>query len=140
MPILNWIQIAGGAVAAFALSWLLHTVDVNIIEKRHAAAIEAQKTADIQQCNIDKQITRQANDNLQKDRDDITRKYDDLRMHKPMRCVVPSKPSELSSGGVGYARQNGISPDWLRGYAAECEVYRRSVVTCVAFLGSERSR
>jgi len=107
---------------------------------RIPALLEAQKVADAKECDKDKQITRKANDELQKDRDSIAQRAADYKRLHPMRCVIPTSSPELLSGGRGYANKNGISSDWLREYAAEAELYRRQLITCIEFLDSERNR
>lgn len=102
---------------------------------RVPALLEAQQTADNKQCNIDKQISRETNDQLQKDRDSIADRLTTLLMQQPAKCVPVTGKTQLStSGKPGHAGQNGIRSQWLRQYAAECETYRREVTSCVGFI------
>lgn len=138
MPTLSWIQVIAGAAAGAALSWLIGSAYVSHVEKEWAAKVEAQKTADAAQCNNDKQITKEANDALQKDRDTIARRLAALKLQAPAACVPVTGTANLYGGGPEHAGQNGISSDWLREYAAEAETYRSEVITCIKFINQER--
>lgn len=138
MP-LNWIPIGIGAVAAFALSWLLHTVDVGFIEARHKTELTAQENALHEACDKDKAITKEANDELQNQVNIIARK---LTAAKRVRsdCIVPlaSSPQPTPSGGE-HAGTHGVTSDALFEYAADCETYRQQRITLEGFIKLERS-
>lgn len=107
---------------------------------REPAMLEAQKTADNKQCNIDKQKTKEINDEIVKDRDAIAARLSALKLQHPMRCVPVTGKTKLPAGGREHAGQNGgsVSSDELRDYAAECEGYRTEVIACTLFLDIER--
>lgn len=107
---------------------------------RVPALLEAQKTADQKECNIDKQKTRKANDQLQNDRDRIAADLATYKRVHPMRCIIPAGQPDARSSGPEYAGGDGagISTDWLRDYAARCEIYRSEVSVCISFLAEER--
>lgn len=135
MPILNWFQICIGAVGAFALSFLLHTIDVSFIEASWRHKLDDQKIALEKQCNDDKAITKGTNDDLQKAYDSIAGKLAASKRMQPARCVIPaSGKAEPPAGGAEHAGQNGISTDWLRDYAAECETYRSQRIGLEKFI------
>lgn len=121
------------SLGAFAMGW--HEKALRV-----PALIEDQKTSDLKACNIDKQITRKANYELQKDRDAIAQRAADYKRLHPMRCVIPANSSDVRAGGDGHAGQDGagLSTDWLRDYAAECNLYRSEVISCINFLSEER--
>ncbi len=133
MP-LNWFNIGIGAAGAFALSFLLHTVDVAWIEARHRTELVNLETSLKEKCESDKQITKDANDGLQKQIGIIAGK---LAASKRLRatCIVPvtGKDNPAAAGGK-HAGQNGISSDWLRDYAADCETYRQQRITLESFI------
>lgn len=107
---------------------------------REPAMLEAQKTADTKECNIEKQTTRKANDQLQKDRDRVASDLDRYKQLHPMRCIIPTGQPDLRGTGPEHAGGDGagISTDFLRDFAAQCETYRSEVNTCIDFLAAER--
>lgn len=137
-------SIASAIVSANSWKWALSASALSLTagtaigwherSLREPAILEAQKNADIAECNNDKAITKEANDALQKDRDIIARKLASARLQHPMRCVSVSNGAQLPPGGSEHARQDGISPDWLREYAAECEEYRGEIGVCIKFI------
>ena len=133
---MNWIPVIMGATAAFFLSILVHMVDVDRIEAKHQREMTALKESLIASCENDKQITKDANDDLQKKLTDITHKRDTLkRLLAGPRCVVPAAvKTDNSAGGTEHAGLNGISVEWLRDYAATCEGYRVEVTTYGAYI------
>ncbi len=120
----NWklIGIGIAIVAVFLSGW---TVNGYRWQVKLETAVEAQKQADEKQCKDDQAITKGANDDLQTKYDAIARKLAAAKRVQPAKCVLPlTGKADIGSGGNGYAGQNGISTDWLRDYAAECETYR----------------
>lgn len=108
---------------------------------RVSALLEAQQAADQQTCAKAQQITKEAQNALQKDHDDIAAKLAALKLRHPGTCVpVPGKTQLPASGGK-HAGQDGagVSTDWLRDYAAESETYRASLVICEKVLDDERA-
>lgn len=136
LPGLSWIQIAGGAAAAFALSFLLNTVEVDHIEAKQRQALADQKTQLEQKCKDDQAITKGANDELQKKYNSIAGKLAASKRLQPAHCIIVASSGEtISAGsGVGHAGQNGISTDWLYEYAAECETYRTQRISLEKFI------
>ena len=140
IPSLNWLSALAGAIPVAIIAWLLHSVDVNHINAKHEAALIAQRVEDQKQCDMDKNLTKEANDALQKDRDTIAARLNSLLMQHPAGCVMPvPHSSQLPSSGKGkHAGQNGgragVSTDWLREFAAECEGYRTEVEACTKFV------
>lgn len=134
-PVLSWIQIGGGAVAAFALSFLLHTVDVNRIEVSWQKKLDEQKIELEKKCKDAQEITKRGNDDLQNQYNVIAIKLANARRLQPARCVVPvtSKIVSPASGGE-HAGQNGVTADALYEYAADCETYREQRLTLEQFI------
>jgi hypothetical protein len=138
---LNWIPIALGAASAFALSFLLHTVDVDRLEEKQAIALATQKTAMEKSCAEDKAITQGANDALQKNINIISSKLAASKRVHPANCLLAAPiKTDTSSGGGQHAGQNGISSDWLRDYAAECETYRQQRIVLEKFIDNTWER
>lgn len=132
-----------GAVGALLVSFLgggmlgWHERAIRVPEE-----LEAQQTTDQQACAKSQQLTKDANDVLQKDRDTIAARLNALRLQHPPACVRVAKPAVIPASGAEHAGQDGagtgISSDWLREYAAEAEGYRSQVSVCVDFLKKER--
>lgn len=138
MAILKYWQLALGALLSVFIAFGVHKYDSAVAARRQALAVAAQLEADVKTCNADKAITKEANDALQKDRDTIAKRLAALKLQHPASCVpIPGHAIALDSGGE-HAGQNGISSDWLRDYAAECEGYRSEVIDLQAFLRKER--
>ncbi len=113
LAVLRYWQPIVSAIGALGIAWLLHTVSVNYLEKSLIA-----------QCAEEKQATKEANDELQKN---LATVRDKLAANK-LRSSLCIKPTEHTASRGEYAGQNGISSDWLREYAAECEIYRQEVI------------
>lgn len=120
--------VAGGALGYF------------ISQHGIPALITDQQIADDKVCNQAQAVTKGANDVLQKDRDAIATQLDALRLQHPERCVRVSRPASVPGIGAKHANDDGsgVSSDWLRTYAAQCETYRSEVGVCVDFLAAER--
>lgn len=132
---MKWIPIGAGAVAGFALCWLIHLVILAGVEKSHTAALAKQKTDLEAMCTADQAITKGKNDALQTDLDIVRRKLADAKRVQPATCVVPlAGKTNVGEIHGGYAGQNGISSDWLRDYGAECESIRRTLNSCTGFV------
>lgn len=143
---MNWISFAVGAIVASVFAFLLHTVLMDRLEHKQQVAIITQQAADKKLCDSQKSITKEANDALQKDRDHISDRLNTLLMQHPSACVMPvsSKPKLSGSKSAKHAGSNGASPhgistDWLRGYAAECEGYRTEVMVCKKYFNEVES-
>lgn len=129
----NWKAI-GISVIVIALLAFLHHYDVLAQQAATTRALAAQQSADVTACNTDKATTKETNDALQKDRDDIAGKLAAYKLHQPSSCVHVAGHTNLPGTGAGHAAENGISTDWLRDYAAEAEGYRRELISCTGFI------
>jgi hypothetical protein len=107
---------------------------------RVPAELEAQQTADQKTCSEAQQLTKDANDELQKDRDTIAANLSAYKLRVPASCVRVSSRPKLPSTGTKHAGSNGagLSSDWLRTYAATAETYRSELGVCIDFLHQER--
>lgn len=121
-------------VAGGVLGW--HEKSVRV-----PALLEAQQTIDQKACEQVQLVTKGANDALQKNNDVIRARLRALRVLHPATCVRVSGATDIQNGGGEHAGQNGngVSSDWLRGYAAEAEHYRTEVMVCTDFLKAERA-
>ena len=137
----NWKSILA-VVATAALCYLLHTVDLDRIEADQRAAIAAQKTADVAQCDAEKKVTKEATDALQTNRDQLAASLAALKLQHPATCVVISRPSDVRnrSGRPARSNEHGLNSDWLLDFAAnQCSNYWRQLKVCDKFLNDERA-
>lgn len=106
---------------------------------REPDMLTAQQTADDKQCANEKQITKEATDALQNDRNQLSARLDALRVQQPTTCIPITGQANLSDRGKRPAGRNGISSDWLLTFAAnQCSSYWRQLKICDKFLGDER--
>lgn len=140
MPVISWLQIGIGAGAAFALSFLLHTVDVYRLEDKQRDAIAAQIAADTASCDKDKNLTKETDDGLQNQFTVIANKRDAGNGVQLPSCTptLSGVSANTPTGGSEHARQNGLRTRWLRSYAAECETYRQERIALENFIAGER--
>lgn len=116
---------------ASSITWRVQ--DWRWAEKLHNATIE-QLQKDEEKCKNDKQITEDANHALQKNIDNIQRKLAAYRLQPTPKCIMPTAEShQPAASGGEHAGQNGVSTDWLRSYAAECEQYRQERIALESF-------
>lgn len=132
LSLISYWQPIAAAFAAFALSFLIHTVDVNRIEANQREALAIQKDTLIRQCTTNLQKLERANDELQKSlASNAARDAKSKRLH-PTQSVLPrSSVAKLPAGGAGYAGQNGAvagTSDDFRDFAHECNDYRTEII------------
>ena len=107
---------------------------------RVPAELAAQSTTDGKECEKVQQLTKDANDALQKNRDTLAAQLSAYKLRHPPTCVRVASSPQLPSGGPGHAPNDGdsINTGWLIDYASTCEQYRSEVTSCVSFLAQER--
>lgn len=107
---------------------------------RVPAELTAQQNVDAKECQQAQQLTKGANDALQKDIDDIAAQLRTYKLRSPPACVRVAGTADNPSGGAEHAASDGtsINTGFLRDYAAKCEEYRSEVSVCSSFLASER--
>lgn len=97
-------------------------------------ALKKQLVSDDAKCAQDKQVTEDSQHDLQKRFNDISAKLNAHKLQPMPKCIIPATKSVSTAGsGPGHASQNGISTDWLRSYAAECEQYRQERIALEEF-------
>lgn len=134
----SWIQIGIGSIAAFALSWLLHTVDVNRIDNNWQDKLDAQKVEILKSCADDKKLTEDVSHDYQNKLAALNKQLSTIKLHQPSRCVMPIA-GKASSGTGGdskgkYVGQDGVDSDALYDYATTCEHYRLQVISMQDFI------
>lgn len=141
MAILKYWQPILAAFITAVLAYMLHTGAVSTLKLKQAADLAAQAAEMQKQCDADKALTKGAQDALQKNLDDVNRKLAALKRVRPAKCVpVIAGASDAAAFHGEHAGQNGISTDWLRDYAAECESIRQVEQQCDKFLDDERAK
>jgi len=136
----NW-KVMLAVVAAAALCYTTHELDRGIYDRILDSRIAAQKDADVAECNVDKQTTKEATDALQKNRDELAARLAALKLQRPASCVLVTRSTNVLNRGDRPARQNerGLSSDWLLDFSAnECSNYWRQLKVCDKFLDDER--
>jgi len=110
---------------ALANGW--HKLTVLEDQAHERAAISAQIASDTSQCNMDKQLTENANDEYQKQISDLDRQLSDARMRRPRTCVIPL-PSALAASRFNAAAATrrtpvatGITSDALLAFEGTCQ-------------------
>lgn len=141
---LNWFQVGGGALAAFALSWLLHTVDVGRIEAGQKKALTDQQTVLEKHCADDKQLTEENSRAYKNNMDILADRLIALKRVQPARCVMPVA-GETGGGPSSpftdeHARPDGVSTDALLDYGADCERLRLQVISLQSFINDTWAR
>lgn len=117
----NWKYILVSLTAAFICGKIVSIYYEGRLQREVAAAIAAEQAA----CAAAQKITEEANSELAKKYNDTRRKLDAAkRMSAVPKCLLPTHTPNTATDGGEHARQNGISTDWLREYAAECRNYQ----------------
>lgn len=127
-----WQPLAAALLTLF-LSYGLHKLDMSFVERAKQHALDEQKAMLIAACETDKQKTKEANDALQKSAHDIAGKLAAYKRLHPSSCVPVAGVAQPAPRGAGHAGEDGISSDWLREYAAECEAYRQQRIILEEF-------
>lgn len=137
---MNWLEFTLGAAAATALCFLLHTVDVGYIEKNNSMALTAQINNDAAACNLDKQTTKEANDDLQKSSTEQLNSLAAIGLQHPA-CynLLSAGKAQPTASGSGSAEANGISSRWLKAYSiTSCKRYYNERIILEKFIDDER--
>lgn len=80
------------------------------------------------ECEQAKAKNKEANDELQKNLSTVRSNLASFKRLHPGVCI---RTDQRAAGRGEYAGKNGISTDWLRDYAAECEIYRQEVISLI---------
>lgn len=129
-------------LGAILLSLIVGAIGGYYFEKSGIPAkLTAQQSTDKKECEAAQQITKDANDALQKNATIVSNVLTANKLQHPTTCVPVTGTTKHSSGGTKHADTNGASlnSDWLRTYAAQCEQYRGEVTVCTDFLTQERT-
>lgn len=107
---------------------------------RVPAELTQQQNVDAKECQQAQQLTKGANDALQKNRDAIAAQLDAYKLQHPPTCVRTAGATDNSGSRPEHDADNGASIDtgFLRDYAAKAEEYRSEVNICAGFLQAER--
>ncbi len=93
----------------------------------------------VQTCEANKKITEDTNANLQKDRDDIDRKFSTLKLRYASQCVPIARQTNTTSSGAGTVAANGITAEALFEFTrTHCSSYRSQRVQLESFIDAER--
>lgn len=140
---LNWFQIGGGAIAAFTLSWMLHSLDVNRIEANQREATQEQIATDTKACTKDKKTTEDVNNETIKRNQTLAARLAKLNKLQPQRCIpLPATNTasgdHAATGDKGLPRTDGIAAYAFFDYAGDAERVGIALDECQAFIKKER--
>ncbi len=82
-----WLSAAAGAIVALIIGYMAHSLDINRIEAKQESAIEAQKTADITQCNKNTQPAIVSDSDALQSCNNNLNACDNLLRQQPATCV-----------------------------------------------------
>ena len=125
-----------GIIVASAFLILLHLWDVNRIEDKNDAALKAQVTFNIKQCDADKQITTNASSDYENKINALNDQLDKLRQ-QPARIVYVTKQasgSNATAPGHINAGSNAIDSSKFTSYGGSCEKLRLQVIGLQDFI------
>lgn len=126
----NWKYIAVGLISSI--------ICVKIVSAYYQVKLEREVTAAVlkeqEKCAAMQRVTEEANNELSKKYSDIQRKLIASKRMSTAKCVLPANAPNSPTNRPEYAGQNGLSTDWLREYAAECEQYRSERTTLETFI------
>lgn len=139
LALLKYWQIGAGAVGAFVLAWMLHSLDVNRIESNQRDALAAQETKLAAACEASKAITTEVSNAYQDQIADLNAKLLSVKRLRPSRCIalsapVPAGGRDATPTGAEPARTDGINSDALYDFAGEAEKYRLQLIACQKFI------
>lgn len=131
----RWIFAVLGAIAAFLVAFLLHTLAVNAMEAAHEKELNTLSDTMKKSCNDAKAITERRSNELQGNYDRISADRDRL-LKRPERCLQPTSPrrGDNGTGETGRAAENGISSGWLYDFAAERDKIAAQLTACQGFV------
>lgn len=134
----SWTQMGFGAVAAFALSFLLHTLDVHRIDAAWQIKLAAQKANIETKCADDKRLTEENSLEYENQINDLASKLAAAKRLRPSRCIVPATGQAAVGNRAAapnkYAGLDGINSDTLIDFAGECEHYRIQIKSLQGFI------
>jgi len=115
------------------------TLYISYLNYTHRQELEKLENRLIAECNQAQRTTRETNDELQKNRDDIARKLADLKRVRGEKCLLVAGKTDIITGGKsGYDGE--VRYGDLLEYGAECERYRRELITVGKFLDAALER
>lgn len=137
----NWKSVVAAA-AAFALSLMLHKLDVHRIEAKHTAEILSVKAAMTAQCNKEKAITTEVSHAYQTELASLNRRLSDARRLHARSCVVVTgaaaghdgAASSGKSAGSGVKGNRPVAAETLIDLFGEGEKYRLQLWSCQTFI------
>lgn len=136
---IKWFQIGLGALAGFALCWMLHVIILDGVEKEQSIALEKLTDKLVAECDDAKKITEGVSNDYQKRLNDLNAELVRAKRVLPARCVAVSSTGASgghndSAGVGGHGPENAVRSEWLYDFAGQCERYRRQVISLQSFI------
>lgn len=107
------------------------------LKSENSKALETQKIQLTEECTKAQAKTEKADAQFKADNDDLKQRLHALQLHHPSECVHTTSGTNDTNSRNGHAGPD-VASAWLLDYAAECEGYRRAVVTLQQFIQDER--
>lgn len=132
----NW-RFFAGAATAFAVAYMLHSLDINRLENRQRAELAAAVQKANEQCQKDKQLTTEVSHGYQIK---ITALNSQLAAYKlrPSKCIVPvAVPTARHDAATAcpvIPGAHGVPSDSLYDYAGDAEKTRLQLLSCQGFI------
>lgn len=137
--IANWKSIAAAA-AAFALSLMMHKLDVHRIEARHEKEIASVRIAMTDACNKVQETTRKVSNEYQKNLANLNARLAAARRLHDNSCVAVAVSAaaghDAAAAGAKSSGRN-VSSDRLIEIAGKGEKYRLQLLSCQQFINLE---
>lgn len=126
---INWLQIALGAVPAFVLSYVLHSAHVYYIKSQHEDAIKKTKETIVNDCNDKIEQVQEVNYDYQKKNHALNKYIDNTkRMYEGGVIRLHTNPTTASVDGAATGGINGrshvVTHQSLIEFAGACEQLR----------------
>lgn len=133
-----WLSALAGAISASILAFFIADWDIHRIEVNNDKAIASQIVFDIKKCELEKQITKGANDDLQNENATLKSQLDTAKLRVGTRCIMPvTKPAGLGHAADSPAKlptpDAGITTTALLDFAASCEQTRLYLINLRKF-------
>ena len=134
---MNYFQLAIAAIIFTVGTIVGWNVSGWISDWETSAKLMKQASAMTLQCDNATKRTKDANDELQKNYARIRNRLAADRL-RGSKCTIPLGSEALAIlARAGYAGHDGISTDWLREYAAQCEIYRSERIVLEKFIDDQ---
>ncbi len=134
----NWKSVAA-VIGTFALSWMLHTIDVNRIEAKQADEITHLRNAMTEACNVAQETTRKVSHDYQIQLSSLNSRLSAAQRLHNGKCVAvtlsaPAGHDAAPAGKELSGRNTGVAAGYLIDFDGRCEKVRLQLKSCQQFI------